>query len=604
VSAKPGYFVRYIKEMVLPHPGAIALLTLNVVLRVGLGLWWPYATRAMVDDVLLPSLSTRLDHGVVLGGIFPLGRYSLVIGVGLLVLILNFWLLYLFNRLLSRLMAVVTQLTRTSLAARLLRQSQEFYDSSHAGRLLTVALQDPANLTQQLSANIVNALANGLVVLGGYVILVHMSVPLTLAISGVFPLMVLIFFVLQPAMIEQSEVTRESWGILMGMVSEKVNAVRVIRGYATEDAESDAFRRRAYLHADLNVGQTRLRALYGSLNGLCIHLGYLLVFLVGGRLYLQGHTTLGTLVAFIGYFSMLYPAVIQMCTLPQLISEASGSLTKVFQLLDRPPAVVNRPGARGFGDRLESVRFENVWFRYGPEFPWALRGVSLGLGAGEQMGILGPSGAGKSTLMALLLRFYDVAGGRVLVNDVDVRDWDLQGLRRGFGLVPQEPVLFSGAIRENLSFRNSGADEAGLWDALRTAEMADFVRGLPEGLDSVLGERGVSLSGGQRQRLALARALVGRPELLILDNCTSALDGETENRILGALRDTLKGRSAVIITHRAAGVLHCGRLAVLDAGRLAETGTPQELLAEPGYFRDIYTLQARSPLGAETDGKI
>jgi ABC-type multidrug transport system fused ATPase/permease subunit len=595
MSAKPGYFLRYIKEMVLPHPGAIALLILNVILRVGLGLWWPYATRAMVDKVLLPSLSTHLVHGALLGGVFPVDRYCLLIGVGVLVLILNFWLLYLFNRLLSRLMAVVTQLTRTSLAERLLKQSQEFYDSSHAGRLLTVALQDPANLTQQLSANIVNALANGLVVLGGYVILVHMSVPLTWAISGVFPLMVLIFFAMQPAMVEQSDINRESWGILMGMVSEKVNAVRVIRGYATEDAESAAFRKRAYLHADLNVGQTRLRALYGSLNGLCIHLGYLMVFLVGGGLYLGGRCTLGTLVAFIGYFSMLYPAVIQMCTLPQLISEASGSLTKVFQLLDRPPAVVNRSTARAYGERLESLRFENVWYRYGPEFPWALRDLSLGLDAGEQMGILGPSGAGKSTLMALLLRFYDVEQGRILVNGADVRDWDLQGLRRLFGLVPQEPILFSGAIRENLAFRNAGADEARLWEALRTAEMADFVRGLPQGLDSVLGERGVSLSGGQRQRLALARALVGKPELLILDNCTSALDGETEKRILGALREALRGRSAFIITHRAPGVLHCGRLAVLDGGRLAESGTPERLLAEPGYFKDIYTLQARSP---------
>jgi ABC-type multidrug transport system fused ATPase/permease subunit len=594
VSRKSGYFLRYLREMVLPHPGAIALLTLNVVLRVGLGLWWPYATKAMVDDVLLPSLATHLDRGTLLGGVFLLGRYSLLIGVGLLVLILNFWLFYLFNKLLNRLMAVVTQQARTLLANRLLRQSQEFYDASHAGVLLTVALQDPANLTQQLSANIINALANALVVLGGYVILVHMSVPLTWAISGVFPLMVVIFFAMQPAMLDSSETNRESWGILMGMVSEKVNAARVIRSYATEDMESAAFRKRAFFHAGLNIRQTRLRALYGSLNGLCIHLGYLSIFVVGGILYLHGRTTLGTLVAFNGYFNSLYPAVMQICSLPQLISEASGSLTKVFQLLDRPPSIVNRPAARTFEGPLKDLRFEKVWFRYGAEFPWALRDLSLELKAGEQLGILGPSGGGKSTLMALLLRFYDVDQGRVLVNGVDVRDWDLQSLRRSFGLVPQEPILFSGAIRENLSFRHSPADEAGLWEALKTAEMADFVRSLPRGLDSALGERGVSLSGGQRQRLALARALVGKPELLILDNCTSALDGETEKRILNALRDTLRGRSAIIITHRASGVLHCGRLAVLDGGRLAESGTSQELLDTPGYFREIYTLQTHA----------
>jgi ABC-type multidrug transport system fused ATPase/permease subunit len=594
VKKTQAYFLRYLREMVLPHPGAIAQLTLNVVLRLILGLWWPYATKAMVDDVLLPSLATHLDHGTLLGGIFPLSRYGLLIGVGLAVLIVNFSLLYFFNKLLSRLLAVVTQQTRTRLAERLLRQSQEFYDASHAGRLLTVALQDPANLTQQLTANIVIALGNALVVLGGYFILVPMSLPLTLAISGVFPLMVFIFFAMQPAMIRQSETNRESWGVLMGMVSEKVNAVRVIRSYATEDAESEAFRKRAFFHADLNVGQTQLRALYGSLNGLCIHLGYLLVFLVGGRLYLQGRATLGTLVAFNGYFSSLYPAVLQLCSLPQLISEASGSLTKVFQLLDRAPAVVNRPGARNFEGKLEELRFENVWFRYGPEFPWALRDLSLSLKAGEQMGILGPSGSGKSTLMALLLRFYDVDRGRVLVNGVDVRDWDLQSLRRGVGLVPQEPILFSGAIRENLRFRHGEMGEADLWEALRMVDMDGFVRGLPQGLDSALGERGVSLSGGQRQRLALARALLGKPELLILDNCTSALDGETEKRVLAVLRESLKDRSAFIITHRAPGVLHCSRLAVLDAGRLAESGTPRQLLDRPGYFKDIHSLQVRS----------
>ncbi|HXB97120.1 MAG TPA: ABC transporter ATP-binding protein [bacterium] len=586
MSAKPSYFVRYLREMVLPYPGAIALLTVNVVLRVGLGLWWPYATRSMVDDVLVPALGRA--------GQFPVPRYALIIGVGFLVLAANFWLAYLFNRLLNRLMTVVTQRARTRLAGRLLRLSQEFYDASHAGRLLTVALQDPANLTQQLTANIINALANALVVLGGYFILVRMSLPLTLAISGVFPLMVLIFFWMQPSLLEQSEKNRESWGILMGMVSEKVNAVRVIRSYATEDAESAAFRARAFLHSDLNVKQTQLRALYGSLNGLCIHLGYLLVFLVGGWLYLNGRTTLGTLVAFNGYFNSLYPAVLQICSLPQLISEASGSLAKVFQLLDRPLGVESPASAPLFEGPLEEVRFEGVWFRYGPGLPWALRDVSLALKAGEQVGVMGPSGSGKSTLMALLLRFYDVERGRILVNGRDLRDWDLGSLRRSLGLVPQEPVLFSGSLRENLAFRHARLDDAELWEALRMADLDGFVRSLPGGLDSRLGERGVSLSGGQRQRLALARALLGRPQLLILDNCTSALDGDTEKRILTTLRESLRGRSAFIITHRAPGVLHCQGMAVLDAGRLAEFDDPQALLARPGYFKDIYAQQVHA----------
>ncbi len=579
--SRPGatsYFTRYMRDLVARYPGAIALLTLNVVGRVGLGLWWPYANKAVVDRVLALK-------------VFPVGRWAWLIGIGALVLVLNYWLFLLFNRLLTRLMAVVTQRLRTVVAGHLLRLSQEFYDASHAGRLLTVALADPESLSQQLTMGIINALANALVVLGGYVILVRMNLQLTLAISLVFPLMVAIFFAMRPAMVEQSERNRESWGILMGMVSEKVAAVRVIRSYATEDAESAAFRRRTFLHADLNVRQTYLRALYGSLNGLCVHLGYILVFLVGGWLYLRGRTTLGTLVAFYGYFNSLYPAVLQICTLPQLISEASGSLTKVYQLLDRPLAIQNLPGAREFRGPLKEVAFEGVWFRYGAEMPWALRDAGLRLRAGEQVGILGPSGSGKSTLMALLLRFYEPQKGRVLVNGRDLREWDLPSLRRAFGLVPQEPILFSGSIRDNLNFRRAGAGDGEVWEVLKAAEAEPFVRALPRGLDTDLGEKGLTLSGGQRQRLALARALLGGPELVILDNCTSALDGETEKRILRTLRVRLEGRSAFIISHRASAVMHCARLAVFDGGRVAEQGEPGELMRQPGYFRDIVRQQ-------------
>ncbi len=585
-AARPsaGLFRRYLREMVLPHPGALALLGVNVALRAALGLWWPYAAKAMVDDVLVPSLAAHAP--------FAVQRWALLAAVGVAVLALNFRLQWLFNRLLTRLLAVVAQLTRTRLAAGLLAQSQEFYDASHAGRLLAVALQDPANLTQQLSANIVNALANVAVVLGGACILLHMSPVLALAVGAVFPLMVASFLALRAAMEEQSRVNRESWGILMGMVAEKVHAARVIRGYATEDMESAAFRARATYHAGLNVEQTRLRALYGSLNGLCLHLGYLLVFFVGGELYLRGRATLGTLVAFNGYVTSLYPAVLQVCLLPQLVSEASGSLAKVYELLDRGPTVANRAGAPRLAGRIEELRFEGVSFRYGEHGPWALRGVDLRLRAGERVGVVGPSGSGKSTLMALLLRFYDVGGGRILVNGRDARDWDLASLRGAFGLVAEDPLLFSGSLRDNLRFGRPGAPEEGIWAALADADLEGFVRAQPRGLDSPLGERGLSLSGGQRQRLALARALVASPEALILDNCTSALDAETERRVLGALSRRLEGRSAFIISHRAGAVMGCARVAVLDQGRVSDLGTPAELAGRPGYFRDIVAAQS------------
>jgi ABC-type multidrug transport system fused ATPase/permease subunit len=208
------------------------------------------------------------------------------------------------------------------------------------------------------------------------------------------------------------------------------------------------------------------------------------------------------------------------------------------------------------------------------------------------VGIVGPSGAGKSTLMALLLRTYDPTQGAVLVNGRDIRDWELRSLRLAFGLVPQEQMLFTGTVRENIVYARGPQSDARIWAALEEAEAAGFVRGLDKGLGSRLGERGVSLSGGQKQRLAIARALLSSPQCLILDNCTSALDGETEQRLQQTLRRILSGRSAFIISHRASSVMHCRDLWVLDAGRLVEQGPPAHLMGSPGYFRFIQQAQA------------
>jgi ABC-type multidrug transport system fused ATPase/permease subunit len=318
----------------------------------------------------------------------------------------------------------------------------------------------------------------------------------------------------------------------------------------------------------------------------------MLVFLVGGLLLFRGLTTKGTIVAFYGYFNRLFPAVLLICNLPQQILSAQGSLDKVFGVLDAPVLIRNRPGARDFDEPLRRIDFDRVSFRYGAHLPLVLDALSLGMASGGQIGVIGPSGAGKSTLMALLLRFYEPTEGAVLVNGRDLRDWDLRGLRRAFGLVPQEQMLFTGTIRENIAYARAAQGDARIWAALDEAEAADFVRGLDKGLDSRLGERGVSLSGGQKQRLAIARALLSDPQCLVLDNCTSALDGETEQRLQETLRRILEGRSALIISHRASSVVHCRDIWVLDGGRLVERGPARELLETPGYFRAIHSQQA------------
>lgn len=576
---EPSYFWRFFREFIAPHRAVVAVLIVNILIRVTLGLWWPYANKTMVDRVLV-SEHWSWQVGVV------------VIAVGFCILFANSLLVFLFNRVLFRLLYVVTQRARTVVADHMLRLSRQFYDASHAGRLLTTAVGDPGAITHVMTAGMINALANALIVLGGYFILIRMNLPLTLAITAVFPGMVIAFFWLRPKMRDTSMRIRENWGIICGMVAEKIGAVRVVRSFTAEEFEADRFGKRVSLHRDLHVEYNRYAATYGFINGVLVHIGFMIVFVFGGWLYLKGRSSLGTVVAFYGYFGSLFPAVIAVCNLPQMIAQASGSLTKVFKLLDEPLSIASAPGAPRLDEPIREIVFEKVSFRYATTLPWALRNVSVTIRAGEQIGIIGPSGCGKSSLMALMLRYYDPTEGRVLVNGRDLREWDLASVRRAFGLVPQEVILFSGTIRENVLYTQGARDDAAIWRALEDSMAAEFVRAHVEGLATVIGERGVSLSGGQKQRLSIARALLTDPEILVLDSCTSALDGETEQKLLATLRSFMKGGTAVIVSHRVGSVTDCGRLLVMDNGRIVEEGDPKVLVDAHGYFADIYRQQS------------
>lgn len=330
----------------------------------------------------------------------------------------------------------------------------------------------------------------------------------------------------------------------------------------------------------------RLRSGFNPLMELLPTLGLVIVLWFGGREVLDGELSIGELVAFNFYILQLIFPLRMTAFLVAQASRASASAARVHEVLATAPEITDRPGAGPIPDGPGEVRFDGVTFGYEPGTA-VLRGLDLVVPAGESVALVGSTGAGKSTVARLIARFYDVDGGRVLLDGVDVRDIRLDDLRRAVGIVFEDTFLFSDTVRANIALADPSAPTERVEAAARLAGAADFIAALPAGYDTVLGEQGFSLSGGQRQRVAIARAILADPRILILDDATSSVDPTKEHEIREALEEVMAGRTTIVIAHRAATVALADRVVLLDGGRVAATGTHHELLASSPRYREV-----------------
>lgn len=493
---------------------------------------------------------------------------------------------------------------RNDLYRHLQSLSFSYFDQAQTGQLMSRTTQDVETLRMFLGFGLVLLLKNLLTFVGilGFLLYLHWKLALLVLIT--FPLLVSAVRGFSVRVRPAYEGIQQQLAELTTVLQENVAGARVVRAFTREEHEIEKFGRENCRLLERQIHAVRMWAYYFPLMNFVSGLGLVAVLWYGGREVIAGRLTLGALVAFNQFLAMFLNPLRMVGWLTNLSNRTVASLDRVLEIMDASPEVTEVPGARPLPGAAGRVRLENVSFAY-PVSPdrLVLQGINLVVEPGETVALLGTSGSGKSSLVQLLPRFYDPVQGRVLIDGVDLREVTLESLRRQVGIVLQDTFLFSASIAENIAYGCPGAPAAAVERVARIAGIHDFIVGLPDGYDTMVGERGVGLSGGQKQRLAIARVLLMDPRILILDDSTASVDAETEEQIQEALIQLMADRTAFVIAHRLSTVKGADRVVVLDGGRIVQDGTHRSLLAVSGPYQDIYRLQLVAEDGLAAQGR-
>jgi len=542
----------------------------------------PYITLPLMDEVLIPY-----QNGVPI----DLGKVQLYLGALLVAALVAWSLGWARTYILALVSERIGADLRTTTYDHLMKLSLEYFGGKRTGDLMARIGAETDRLNLFLSLHLLDFATDVLMMVMTAVILFTINPWLALATLLPLPLISWLIHLVRDRLRHGFEKVDRVWAEVTNVLADTIPGIRVVKAFVQEGREAARFREANRHNLVINDRVNRIWSLFTPTVSLLTEIGLLIVWAFGIWLVARDHITVGVLTAFIAYISRFYVRLDSMSRIVSVTQKAAAGAKRIFDILDHVSSVPEPTNPVRL-ERMEGrVQLRDVHFRYGNRS--IIRGLDLGIAPGEMIGLVGHSGSGKSTLVNLICRFYDVSGGAILIDGVDIRTMPVADYRRHIGLVLQEPFLFFGTVAENIAYGKPEASRSEIVAAARAAHAHEFILRLPHGYDSLVGERGQSLSGGERQRISIARALLIDPRILIMDEATSSVDTETEREIQKALDNLVQGRTTIAIAHRLSTLRKADRLVVMDRGQVVEEGRHAELMARQGHYYRLYQAQQR-----------
>lgn len=563
---------------VRPYLPRLLLAVLCTCLAAGCNLYLPWIIKDVVDKVLVQKdvrmlylIAASIVVVFIIRGLFFYGQSYLMSWVG---------------------QRVVIDI-RGAIFRKLQRLSMSFFDKNKTGTIMSYVTNDVAALQVAMVDKAVELVTEGLVLVGSIAAMLWLDWKLTLFTFCTFPIVLWFMDFFGKKIRRNGGRIQECTADLTSVLQEVVSSARVVKSFVREDYEIKRFDAQNMTNFYANMKNIKLNALLTPTVELVAAIGVTVVMWYGGMSVINGTITAGSLIAFLVYAVNIANPIKRLTRVVSSIQQALAAGERVFGILDLEENIKELPSAKLLPPVQGYVEFKHVDFAYNKD-EQVIEDLSFKVNRGQIVAIVGPSGAGKSTIASLLPRFYDVTNGSIVIDGMDIRDVTLNSLREQVGIVPQETLLFNGSVYDNILYGRLDATKEEVEAAAKAANAHDFIMGLPEGYDTMLGDRGVNISGGQRQRISIARAILKNPQILILDEATSALDTESERIVQEALDRLMVGRTSFVIAHRLSTIKNADRILVMEKGRLVEDGSHEELMAQEGLYAHLYRIQYRS----------